>query len=376
MWTAALPAQQDQCHRHRSLLRSGHLVNHYQPIVGLCSGRVTGVEVLTRLCDGTALILPGCFLGNLDLAHLDELLFRSLAAGTAMLHDLPAPHADLTMSFNVSPTMLMQPGFADRVLAALRELGTAPDRIMLEILEHEEFLGQADASMPLRTLRDAGIAIALDDVGTGYSSLMRLKELPVDAIKLDQAFVRNLLQKPEDLQFVASMMSLSRGLRKRLIVEGVETGGIANALQVLGVDAAQGYAIAPPMHAAALHDWLSRHVAVEASRLPNSLLGAYAVHLVVIEGCRLMMSQATRLAWPASIDDPHACMIGRYLDATGLHETELGLAHKRFHGTISTLTDDQAAWNEAADAMGRLLAQAVTCEAASAARQPGTGPAP
>ena len=83
--------------------------------------------------------------------------------------------------------------------------------------------------------------IALDDVGSGYSSLKRLRELPVDCIKLDQAFVRGVLEKPDDLQFVASMVSLALGLRKKLVVEGVENPEFANALRVLGAGLAQGY---------------------------------------------------------------------------------------------------------------------------------------
>ena len=192
-----------------------------------------------------------------------------------------------------------------------------------------------------------------DDVGTGYSSLNRLRELAVDKIKLDQAFVRTLTHQPESLHFVAAMLSLARGLHTMLIVEGVETPGIMQALAVLGVQAAQGYAISRPMSRVALLDWVAAYAPGPACREPRSLLGAYASHLSIVEACRALMNQPLPFAWGDKVSDPHACAIGRYFDEAGLHDTPYGHAHKRFHAVVDRFAHDTAAWECAATDLWR-----------------------
>jgi EAL domain-containing protein (putative c-di-GMP-specific phosphodiesterase class I) len=363
--------------RHRLLLARGCVLNHYQPIVSLCSGKVIGVEALGRLEHDGRVLAPATFLASLTVHDLDDLLFRSLRLGLAALATCDATHPELRLSMNVTPGVLTRDRFSQRLMGVLREGGVDPRRITLEILEGDQFLDIAHAAAEIRLLRGHGVRIALDDVGSAYSSLMRLRELPVDAIKLDQAFVRGLLQKPDDLQFVASMISLARGLRKTLVVEGAETWEIVNALQVLGVDAAQGYAIARPMPAEALRDWLAGHAGVRNTQSPTSLLGVYAAHLMMAEACRALANQATSLTWPASIHDPHACSIGRYLDLTGSHDTPYGVAHKRFHATITTCETDPATWDQAAEAFRDTLEAAIIRQAeVPAAKHPATAPCP
>ena len=344
---------------HRLLVARGGVLNHYQPIVSLCSGKVIGVEVLGRLELDGRVIKPDAFLPSLAVQDLDGLLFRSLQLGLEALAACHATHPALRLSINVSPAVLIRDRFSLRMAAALRNAGVDPGRITLEILEGDQFLNVAAAVAEIGVLRGQGVRIALDDVGSAYSSLMRLRELPVDAIKLDQAFVRGVLQKPDDLQFVVSMISLARGLRKTLVVEGTETAEIVNALQVLGVDAAQGYAIARPMPVAMLRDWLTAHVEARSSRLPTSLLGVYAAHLMVVEACRTLANQAINLTLPASIHDPHACSIGHYLDRFGEHETPYGLAHKHFHTVITTCEIAPLEWEAAAEAFRSALTAAI-----------------
>ena len=252
-----------------ALLARGRIVNHYQPIVDLRSGKVLGVEALARLICGTEIIPPGRFLPGMSHEALEDLLFASLPEGLKTLAACSATHPALTMSFNVSPCVMVRDGFSDRLLRILELAGIDPGRITLEILESDEFLTLVVARRQLEVLNAAGIRIALDDVGVGYSSLDRLRELSVDTIKLDQAFVRELQHQPESLHFVSAMLSLSRGLRNLLIVEGVETTEILQALGVMGVQAAQGYAIARPMSEAALVAWLGSRVAAPASRAPR-----------------------------------------------------------------------------------------------------------
>ncbi len=189
----------------------------------------------------------------------------------------------------------------------------------------------------------------MDDVGSAYSSLMRLRTLPVDAIKLDQAFVRELHRQPEDLVFVSSMMSMAHGLKKTLVVEGVETPDILDALRVLGVEMAQGYAIAKPMPVTALTSWLGAHKPETATSQPHSLLGAYAAHLCLVEACRAMLNQPLRSSWMIGAENPHACLVGKFLDEQEWHDTDLGLAHKHLHTVLPFYHEQQAAWYKAAE---------------------------
>lgn len=241
------------------MLAAGQVVNHYQPIVNLQTGKVVGAEILARLSNGSsAFILPETFLPSFNSQALDKLLFASLPMGLATLESTSRTHPGTYASFNVSPRVIVRPGFACRFLRALTAYRTDPGRIVLEILENDEFLSMPEARSCLEDLHAEGVRIALDDVGSGYSSLNRLRELRVvDKIKLDQAFVRGMAVEPEGMHFVAAMLSLARGLHEGLIVEGVETPEIMQALGVIGVEDAQGYAIARPMPAAALVEWLA-----------------------------------------------------------------------------------------------------------------------
>ena len=125
--------------------------------------------------------------------------------------------------------------------------------------------------------------------------------MPVDSITLGQGFVRGVLQKTDNLQFVASMISLARGLRKKLVVEGVENAEIANALQVLGVGLAQGYAIARPMGSDMLLKWVAERFEMRGSRQSNCMLSAYAAHLMIVETCHLLANQAIGRPCPLSL---------------------------------------------------------------------------
>ena len=151
--------------RHRLLLARGGLINHYQPIVSLRSGRVVGVEALGRLEQDGRLLKPDTFLPSLSVQDLDALLFQSLRLGIEALGACRATHPALCLSINVSPAVLTRDRFSRRVAAVLEVAGLDPGRITLEILEGEQFLNVAAAVAELRVLRDQGVRIALDDVG-------------------------------------------------------------------------------------------------------------------------------------------------------------------------------------------------------------------
>ena len=329
------------------LLWSGGLDLHLQPIVNLRSGEVKGFEALGRLNDAGRLISPYLFLPDFAPADLLELLLQSIDQGLAALATVSRTYPALNLSLNVDPTMLLDPEFASLFLARLGPFD--PARITIEILESGEFLDAPLAYRQMTALRAAGVGVALDDMGSGYSSLMRLRNLPVDSIKLDQVFVCELHHKPEDLVFVSSLMSMARGLNKRLIVEGVETPAILDALRVLGVELAQGYAIGRPMPVTAIAGWLAAYEPEPATSRPHSLLGTYAAHLCLVEACRALLNQPLRSAWTDGADNPHACLIGQFFDEQDLHDTPMGLAHKHLHGILPNYSDHRAEWDAAAE---------------------------
>jgi EAL domain-containing protein (putative c-di-GMP-specific phosphodiesterase class I) len=338
----------------------GRLINYYQPIVDLQSGLVLGVEILARLQRGAAIIPPGMFLPNFGDEALETLLFASLSQGMQLLRGCAASHPHLFLSVNVSPRTMLRDGFVDTVLHVLDQAAIAPQRLTLEILENDEFLSLPAARAVLGALGSHGISMALDDVGSGYSSLNRLRELPmVSKIKLDQSFVRCIESEPSGLNFVASMLGLARSLHDELFVEGVETPSILHALTVLGVQGAQGFAIARPQPADAMLDWLAAWRVVPGSNEPTSLLGAYAAHLKIVEACRGLMHQPLKFQWLDEARDPHACSIGRFFDAEGLHDTDFGAAHKRFHQVIDQYHVNRDAWEEASADLWRGLRSAI-----------------
>lgn len=351
---------------YAAMVANGHIINHYQPIVDLRSGAVLGVEVLARLVDGPRIISPAVFLPSLDDVALAALLFTSLPAGLATLAACSATHPVLNMNFNVAPGVILHDRFCRGLSAAVSLTEMHPHRITLEILESDTFPDLAVAKERLCRLREAGFRLALDDVGCGYSSLTRLRELPVDILKLDQSFVRSLPRHPENLQFVVAMQSLARGLRSELVIEGVETADILDALGVAGVGAAQGYAIARPMPQVALLDWLRCHTPLPSGRQPRTLLAAYAAHLGIVEACRAMANQPLRVRWAENVRNPHACAIGRFFDCCGTHDTDYGLAHKRFHAVIDCYDDNPGAWEATVDALWTSLQVAVRAETALA----------
>ena len=215
---------------HACLLARRQVVNHYQPIVDLQTGAMLGVEVLGRLTEGQTIIPPAVFLPSFGTDQLLDLLFVSLGRGLEALAACSATYPSMFMSFNVSPSVMVRRDFIATLVDVLAAEHIDPTRITLEILEDDEFLSVPAARSAVTELQAAGLHIALDDVGAGYSSLSRLRELAVDKIKLDQTFTRELDRKPEGLHFVSAMQSLARGLHSMLVVEGVETREIKDAL--------------------------------------------------------------------------------------------------------------------------------------------------
>ena len=256
-------------------LASGAVTLRYQPLVALTTGRVAGLEALTRWNREGQEVSPDWFLAALGVRERQALGRFVLQTGLRQLAQWRDMGLDLFLSVNATSEELDSPGFADTVFGILTTYpGMPPESLVLEVLEIGEILEQEVALEHLQRLRGAGVKIALDDVGSAYASLLRLKNLPIDEIKIDQGFIRELSNKPQDLIFVESLVSLGLGMGVLITVEGVETEAHIALLREMDVDYLQGYAIARPLAAEAVADFVRTFV-LGAGDADTPLLALY-----------------------------------------------------------------------------------------------------
>jgi len=233
----------------RVALDKEQFVLHYQPKVDLASNEVKGVEALIRWNDPeTGLVPPMKFIPLLEESGLILEVGRWAIARAVedwrsrTSAGLPTPR----VAVNVSSVQLRRSGFVDVVASTLggHPLGHGIDLEITESLlmeDIEENIGK------LRSLKEMGINIAIDDFGTGYSSLSYLARLPVDALKIDRLFVRTMLDKPESMTIITTIISLAHALRLQVVAEGVESREEAKLLRLLQCDQAQGYTFSRPV---------------------------------------------------------------------------------------------------------------------------------
>ncbi len=251
--------------RHESVLRirralqSREFVLHYQPKVNMRTGAIVGLEVLVRWQHPErGLLLPGAFMPLIaDHTLAVELGEWVLDAAMTQLEAWKATGRALPVSVNIDAVQLEQTTFVDRLSALIAaHPGIGPGDLELEVLETSALLDIAQATRVILACRRMGVGFALDDFGTGYSSLTYLKRLPANVLKIDQSFVRDMMDDPDDLAILEGVLGLSKAFQRQVIAEGVETLAQGEMLLCLGCELAQGYAIARPMPAADIPAWL------------------------------------------------------------------------------------------------------------------------
>ncbi|MFO1262665.1 MAG: EAL domain-containing protein [Rhodoferax sp.] len=238
----------------RHAITDGQLVLHYQAQVA-GEGRITGAEALVRWQHPQrGMVLPAEFIA---LAEDTDLI---LSLGNWVLHSACTqlalwaqdPHLDhLTVAVNVSAKQLRQPDFVQQVLAALDSTGAKPGRLKLELTESVLVQDIEPIIEKMFALKAKGISFALDDFGTGYSSLAYLKRLPIDQLKIDRSFVRDVLFDPNDAAIAQTVVALAHSLGLGVIAEGVETQAQQQVLAAFGCHAYQGYLFSRPIEASA-----------------------------------------------------------------------------------------------------------------------------
>jgi len=244
----------------------------YQPIFDSTARAVAGLEALLRWDHPVrGAIPPSQFIPWAEAGHLIvdlgdwvlESACRQIAAWRAAGNSVPR------VCINVSARQFEDPGFVKRVRRCLTDTGVRPAHIELELTETVALVNIAAASAAMNDLRDAGIALSIDDFGAGHTSMSLACALPMNALKIDRALTENIASDHHKQAVVACIAAMSRALGLRTIAEGVDSFDSARALERAGCDELQGYYLAPPLHASFVpsalrdrsSDALGRHVA-------------------------------------------------------------------------------------------------------------------
>ncbi len=239
-------------HGLRRALAGDELHLHYQPIYDLRSGRISGMEALLRW-DHTDMgaVPPQVFIPIAEatgvMVPIGSWALRTACEQAKSWHN--AGFKNLTLAVNLSVTQLQQPDLAERVKEVLDETGLPARLLELEITESSAMQNPDLSIRTLYDLKKLGIRISLDDFGTGHSSLSYLKRFPIDTLKIDQSFVRDIITDPDTAAIVTAIIAMAHSLRLKVIAEGVELMDQANFLKKYACDQMQGYLIKPPVPA-------------------------------------------------------------------------------------------------------------------------------
>ncbi|MEM8736122.1 MAG: bifunctional diguanylate cyclase/phosphodiesterase, partial [Planctomycetota bacterium] len=246
----------------RQAIEKSELQLHYQPIVDAHSGRIVGVESLTRWHHGTlGSISPdrfipiaesNGFINELGKWALDESCRQAKAWQDEFANEM-------TVCVNVSIRQLSDSDFFSTVKDVLFETGLEARFLRLEVTESLLTQKPEDTIDILQKVRDIGVTIAVDDFGTGYSSLAYLHQFPLQILKVDRSFVDQMLQAEKSMAIVRSIIALARSLNLNLVAEGVETQEQLEVLRDLGCDYIQGYLISKPLDANSAHSFIAEH---------------------------------------------------------------------------------------------------------------------
>jgi diguanylate cyclase (GGDEF)-like protein/PAS domain S-box-containing protein len=234
----------------RHALERNELVVHYQPQISLKTGRIIGAEALVRWQHPEmGMIPPGKFIPLAEetglIIQIGEWVLRQAALDVLNLDHAKCPLQ--WISVNVSAMQVLRSNFADTVYGVLVETGCDPEKLELEITE-SAIMNSAEYVIDVcRRLKDMGVKLALDDFGTGYSSLSYLKRFPLDKLKIDQSFVRELPHDAEDIAISGAIIGLGHNLGLTVIAEGVEKLDQETFLRSRGCQEAQGYLYSRPV---------------------------------------------------------------------------------------------------------------------------------
>jgi diguanylate cyclase (GGDEF)-like protein/PAS domain S-box-containing protein len=242
----------------RHAIEQDELRLYYQPKVNLRTGKLVGCEALIRWQHPErGLLLPSAFLPSIEGDPLAIALGEwVMTTAIRQAQTWRRSGNNIPVSINVGARELLDPGFENRLSALLSKYpDVPPSHIELEVLEGSALNDFAKSAQVIRTCQEIGVKFAIDDFGTGYSSLTYLKLLPVETLKIDQSFVREMLEDLESFSILEGIVGLAKAFSREMVAEGVETDRHAAMLLRLGCNIAQGYGIARPMPAEDVPVW-------------------------------------------------------------------------------------------------------------------------
>ncbi len=238
----------------------GELLLHYQPKLDIAEGRVLQAEALLRWQHPQfGLVSPGEFIPLAErTGSIQSLTAWVIEEVLRQLQEWAGRGLRLQVSLNISTDDLMGRELVERMRGLLRRLRVHPDQLSFEITESAVMQDPVQALKVLNGLRDLGISLSVDDFGTGYSSLAQLKSMPVQELKIDQSFIRELDETSEDAVIVRSTIDMSHSLGLKVVAEGVEHAHSLRLLERWRCDTAQGYLISRPLSASAFEAWIAQ----------------------------------------------------------------------------------------------------------------------
>ena len=257
----------------QSAIENGALVLHYLPEVDMRTGEILAFEALVRWQHPTrGLLSPNAFIGvaeSINFAgELGRWVMRAACAEFRKWRSKGSDE-DAVLRLNVSPVQLVTEGFVETVAGIIDEFGLDGGSVCLEITESVVVQDIETTRITLAGLKEVGVQIAIDDFGTGYSVLSHLKSLPVDTLKIDKSFVRELGTNPGDLAIVRAVIALAESFGLELVAEGVETEQAALTLLRHGCYRAQGFLLSRPVDSNAMESLLAqRRIPVQFSAAP------------------------------------------------------------------------------------------------------------
>ncbi len=319
----------------RRALENGELVLYYQPQVELHLGRPIGAEALIRWRHPQmGMVPPGDFIPLAEetglIVNIGEWVIDTACAQLKAWQ--AAGLQEVQLAVNVSARQFQHENLARVVKEALQRHGVRPQQLELEVTESAVMQDPERTVAILRELKQTGVSISLDDFGTGYSSLNYLKRFPIDQLKIDQSFVRDVTTDPDDAAIALSIITLAHSLNRKVIAEGVETEAQLAFLWRHDCDAIQGYLFARPMPAAEVTELLTggRTLTVAASMVPQqrTILLVDDEPGVVDALTRLLRHDGYRVLSAASGEEA--------LELLALNEAQVVLSDQRMPGMNGT----------------------------------------
>jgi diguanylate cyclase (GGDEF)-like protein/PAS domain S-box-containing protein len=244
----------------RKGLELGEFRTHYQPIVSLKTGRITGFEALTRWQHGDRLLAPAAFIAVADetglIIPMNRVLLREACEQLRSWHTQFPAEPPLSMSVNITSKEFASPNLARGIAETLKLTGLDPNNLQLEITETIAMGDPEKAASVLSELKALGVRLSVDDFGTGYSSLSRLQQFPVDSLKIDRAFISHMDSDVESHKIVQVIIMLAQTMGLTTVAEGAETEEHVNLLKALDCGFAQGYYFSKPADYGVISDLL------------------------------------------------------------------------------------------------------------------------